>query len=97
MSDNHDPYFVEHEFFPGDEVFVVLDRHTVRHAKVIQLDIKLYEQEEAIVVETDYLVLLKHSDDFYMETTHRVEVDQIFRTVDEALEEVRKKFIPSVT
>lgn len=93
----YDPYVVEHEFYPGDEVYVVLQKHTVRYAKVIQVDIKLYEKEDAVVVDINYLVLLQHSQNAQMENTERVQIDQIFRTVDEALDAVRRKFIPGIT
>lgn len=90
-------YTVEHEFYPGEKVFVVLKQHTVREATVIQVDIKIYEKEEAFIEQLEYLVLLSHENDHAFETTERVDVSDIFNTVDEALEKVKSYFVIPVT
>jgi len=83
---------VEYEFYPNDVVYVVLDQNTVRLAKVIQVDIKIYEDDEYFVEDINYLVLLLRD-----KNTTKVDPDQIFGDVDEALDNVRTKFIEPVT
>jgi len=85
-------YTVEHEFYPGETAFVVLNENTVREATVLQVDMKIYEREEAFLEEVKYLVLLVNDS-----STARVEIDQIFATVDDALDKVREKFIEPVS
>lgn len=83
----------EYEFNPGEVVYVVLNENTVREATVVQVDLTLYEEkyndQDVINLDVTYIVLFKADKD-----TRRVEVDQVFAAVDEALEKVREKFIP---
>jgi len=80
-------YTIEYEFYPGETAYVVVNQNTVRQGKILQVDAKIYEREEAFVEELKYLVLLVND-----MTTARVEVEDIFATVDEALDKVREKF-----
>ena len=91
-------YIVEHEFYPGEMVFVVLDKHTVRQARVVQVDIKIYEKDVEFIESLVYLVAIKKTDNgMTIETTARVEPDKIFETIDEALEAIRSVFLVSST
>lgn len=85
-------YTVEHEFYPGEKVFVVINNNTVRAAKVLQVDIKIYEKKNEFIEYVSYLVLLESD-----LNTARVELDDIFANVDDALSKVREKFVDSVT
>ena len=87
-------YTVEHEFYPGEMVFVVLDMHTVRQARVVQVDIKIYEKDVEFIESLVYLVAIKTKNNgMAIETTARVEPDRIFETIDEALEKVRINYV----
>lgn len=85
-------YTIEHEFYPSDEVFVVLEETKIHKAKVIQVEADIYEKEEAFFERLQYLVLLEDSLD-----TATVEVDSIFSSLVEALDKVRQNFEDSPT
>lgn len=78
-------YTIEHEFYPGEEVFVVLDKETVKHGTVIQVTVKLFEDESTPDnLSLTYLILLDNLN------TKEVAPSSVFYTSTEALDHLEQ-------
>ena len=82
--------FSEHEHFPDDKVFVVLDEDTVREAIILQVDVRIYEFEGEIKEDLTYIVLLVNDN-----KSIRVKPEQIFYGVNEGFDHILRSKTPS--
>lgn len=78
-----------HDFIPGDTVFVVTDGTCVDEGTVLQLTFITFLDSDGLVKENVNYIVMKKVDD----TTVKVTPDYIYGTVDLALDHVKSEII----
>lgn len=80
---------IELEFYPRNTVYAVLNYYnTIEKAEVIQSTVNIYEDKDGYIIEkVQYLILLEKYNN-----TLKVTEDQLFSTLDEALDRVKTEF-----